>query len=751
MTNRRTSAPRGLRSLNRRLGILSISAAGLAACCGLACPSSAFAQPTPPAATTPAQTDAQVLDDFMHFVRIRNDELAKSLGRQLLDKKMSNADFYKLVEASGDVARFNDTVQRAMRVHDLEGIAASLGKAYESGRREHVRSADEIAANIKELSGTLRGKMLARQRLVAAGEYAMPQLFEAFLDKRNSPLQAEVQRVIIDMGRQAIIPLATALPKLTPAQQEQVVDLLGLIPWRNSLPFVSDLAGSTKSDNVKKACERAIDRLGGTGGMTTAELYRQLAEGYYEEKNELTSFGAEDFQLLWSFEPSVGLVMTAIRTPVYHEAMTMRLAERAMQLETGVNPDTLALWIAANYSREIDTPAGYINPAYPVAGAAATGATPRRPADYFAAAAGPGIDQLVLARAIDTRDTQLARRAIGAIQKTAGSKLLAPASGARSPLVEAMSYPNRRVQYDAALAVVASQPQAAFSGSERTVPTLASALRGATALTAVVLAGDAEQYQGARQVLEKLGYTVLPQGRTLTDLAQPIAEAPAVDVIVALGVSADRAPQVLEEVRGTMKTSATPVLMVVRADAYIDLSRRYESTQGVSIRSTGVGSEEVSKSVQALVMAASGGPVSDSEARDYAARSIEALRDLAISGNPVLNVGDAAPTLMAALADASGQVKLELADILARVNQDRAQRAVMDAALSAKDSAERIELMRSVGISAKKFGNMLEPRHVKRVLEIATKGSDEEATAAASLAGALGVQNDQLLDLVLKN
>jgi hypothetical protein len=92
---------------------------------------------------------------------------------------------------------------------------------------------------------------------------------------------------------------------------------------------------------------------------------------------------------------------------------------------------------------------------------------------------------------------------------------------------------------------------------------------------------------------------------------------------------------------------------------------------------------------------------------------------------------------------------MQIAEILSRIGQDRAQRAVMDAALSAK-GADRVTLLKLTADSAKRFGNMLEVRQVAQVVEIAGKGADDEATAAASLMGALNLPNNEVVSLIVK-
>jgi len=755
VTNRRdliagNSRPVRVAVLRRSWNAVAIAMVVLAA--GTAAGHGAFAQAagTPQPSTAKKGTDAELLADFIHYTRIANYAIAEAKGRELLSRNLSQEDFVTLIEA-GDVARFEETTQRAMRVQQLEPIAAGMNKVYELGVLSRARSPEQIAKNIIDLTGNARTRALARERLLAAGEYAMPQLLENLLNGNQPLLQNAVQPVIVALGRQAVIPLGSALMKLPPAQQERVADLIGLIQYRTSLPFLSDVMESTTSDAVRAATVRAIDRLGGADAGAS-DLYRALATAYYDEKSEVTSFPGEEHQLLWSYDPAAGgLLMTAVRTPVFHEAMAMGLLERGMQLEIGtggVNPETLALWVASNFSREIDTPEGYVNPVYPVAGAAEPGVEPRRGAMYYAVASGADIAQRVLARALDNRDTPLARLALSSVEQTAGGNALW-GNGTRMPLLEAITYPSRRVQYEAALALAAAQPQSPFIGSERVVPTLASTIRGAGVQVAAVVAAEAESYQGVRRVLTNLGYTVLPQGRTLSDLDAPIAEAAAVDLIVGVGISGDRVPAFIDEIRGRNKTSAVPVLVLTNVEMLAGVRRRYETDATVMVRQVGLNEETLSKAGTELVQRASGGPIDAAEAGAYAQRSLAALRDLAVSQSTVLNAGDAALPLMGALSDQTGSSRMKIAEILSMIGQDRAQRALMDAAIAAGGD-EQVDLLGLVADSAKRFGNLLEARQVTRVVELAAQGQDAEATAAASLMGALNLSNAELVPLILQ-
>lgn len=682
----------------------------------------------------------QLIKDFIHYTRINQTEVAAGMGRKILQLNLPPTTFVDRVEGSGEEARFSETIFRAMKISDLEPVAAQLLKLYDKGKLERVRDPKEIEHNIALLKGMLNQKIFARERLVAAGEYALPQLLVALLNRSDPILQSEAQGILQNLGQQAIIPLCTALTQLDPVGQEQVADILGLIAYKTSLPYLFDVLSNTKSDPVRVACERAIGRIGAAGLTKDAgELYRDLGEGYYSQRPELTSFPGEQYQLLWNFNPSIGLNPTAIRTEVYHEAMAMRLGERSLGINPVNNDQSISLWLASNFRREIQTPAEYDNPTWPKA---------KRDAMFYAVNAGAIHNQNVLGRALDAKDTQLARKAIAAIEQTAGGSGLWSTKTDRKPLIEALRYPNRRVQYEAALSLGRAQPQQTFAGAERVVPILASAIRDAGTRYAVVIAGDKEVGANLRKNLEKSGYTVLPVALQLSEVAEPISEAPGIDLVVS-SLTGERTNNLISEARSTPKLAATPIFSVVTSgqDA-IDLSRKFERDPLVSIRQPGINEAQITEGITQLVDAASGGPIKPEEARDYSGRCLAVLRDLAISSSPVFNVGDASLPLIAAFPESAGKTKLDIAEVLARIDQKRTQVAVMDGALNATGD-DRVALLGKAADSAKRFGNQLEPRQVERAMEVAAKGPDKEATAAAALVGSLNLSNSNLVPMIL--
>lgn len=685
-------------------------------------------------------TNNELLDDFRHYVITRQDMLAEASGAALLNRGLSPEEFVGLVEDSRfGVEGFENAVRKGLFIDRVEHIAAQLEQLYEQGKRDKGRNPDEIARNISLLGSNQRGRILATQRLQFAGEYALPQLLQVLLAKTNPALEAEVERLLVGMGADVVAPLSAALPLVDPVVQERLAGVLGRTQHPAALAPLYELAVTTDNPTVRAAAERAVARVAGSfnPNLAVSDLYVLLAEDYYDHSRSLTRFPNELHQLIWTFDPAMGLYATPVRTEVFHETKAMMLAEKALELDP-TNHRAVSLWIAANFSREIDTPAKYENPIY---------ASDRRDALYFAVAAGPRVTQDVLDLALNDRDTPLARRAIQALRRSAGGAGLWEGLGGSRPLLDALSYPDRRVQYEAALALGAANPVEPFPGADRVTPLLASAIRDAAARFAVVVARDINRQQEIATILQEEAYEVLAPASSLDAASAAIAEAPGVDLLVVDGLT-PLVESTINEARAHTKLRATPILGILPVSGWSEVHFRYEDDPLTEVRREGISDEQLRESTRQLVVEAAGPMITEEEARRYALDSLSVLRNLAISGSSSLSVSDAALPLITALESSEGDVRLEVADVLARIGQRRAQVALMEAALEAEGD-ERIALLDKVTRSAKTFGNQLERRHINRLVELTSHQDTAVATAAAALMGALNLQSGEILDLIL--
>ncbi|NRA56862.1 MAG: HEAT repeat domain-containing protein [Phycisphaerales bacterium] len=682
-------------------------------------------------------TDRQLLDEFIHFVFIDRDDVAADYAAQLVGRGLEPREFVELIEGAGLQDRFDRAVNEAIRSGLAESQAASLQQLYREGRLQRSRDPQEIAENIAMLTGPLRGRLLAKERLVAAGEYAVPQLLRVIDEGADPSLVREVRAVLVQLGQQAVMPLSVALREAAPQTQRAIADLLGQIGYDTSAPFLAEVAQSSTNAPVREAAQRALSSVMDADGASAHELYVTIAENFSAEVASVTSFPGEGSQPVWSYQPTAGgLIFDSVPTPVFHEMMAMRLSEDSLRLVRRPNAAAAALWVASYLRLDIERPED-----------ANLDLGLREPM-YYAVASGSTIAQNVLARALATSNTQLARRAIEAIGQTAGGQDLWVAStGTAQPLVESLTYPNRRVQYEAALAFASAQPDQPFDRSDLIAPILASSIRGATDRYALVVASDPEVGRGLQRMLEGMGFRVSPAGESLDSLREEYETAASVDLVVA-SLPLDQSVGLVAQMGATSRLLAAPLLMLSGGADEIELRRRYGEDRSIAIRTAGLRSDQMQATIDDLVERTLGGPISEEEATIYAALAIDALVELAVSDNRVIIASDATTQLVQALGEDEGLFELRLAELLSWIDAPSAQQAVFDRAIQGQ-GAQRVALLGHTANSARRHGNQLLERQIQRLLQIARDGNDAEAIAAAGLLGSLGVPSDDLAGLIL--
>lgn len=759
-----------------RTARMSLSPALLAVAAGLMIsPLTAIAQAEAPATDTTAAAQggeakdgmaaaspldgvspAQLLEDFCFYVNIANTELAKANAEALVMRLGDPKKFLALVEDSPNMqGRFDEAYRRAALNSELEPYAAQLWQLYEEGRRARARDPQEIEKNIAMLTGNSRARLLASSRLKEAKEYSVPALLSTMTESKDAVLRAESQSVLREMGRDAVMPLCASLSGGNAVSQELVARVLGNIQYPAALPFLYELRATTDSAPVKEAATAAITKIAGSvdDSVSASESFRQLGERYLAASPSLTIFQNESHQLAWKNVPGVGINPLAVRSEVAAPTMAMAMAEKALALDAG-NTQALSLWLAANFARQLSTPEGYQNPLYPMAGegdgsSATSGGGPvRRDPMYYAVAAGSGPVQSVLARALDLRDTRLARKAIEALEMNmaaAGFDASSEVSGGM-PLVQALGYPDRRVQFEAAMAIAKANPAKAFEGSERVVPVLAAAVRDAGTRFAAVIAREPEAQQAIRAALEADGYTVIKPAFDLSQAADGMAQAPGVDLMV-VQLPAEAAAETIDQARAQPRLRATPVLAMMSLSDSNRIAQRFSADALTRFAREGLDEKQIAEAARQLTDKASGPRVTEDEARAFTLAALDRLDTLATASNPVLNVADAAAPLIASLPASTGDVRGQIAGVLSRIGTAPAQGALMDAAIEGSGD-DRVAMLNAVARSAKRFGNLLEERHVTRLVEMVGGSQDAEATAAAALMGALNLPNTKLVPLI---
>jgi len=680
----------------------------------------------------------ELLTDFIFYAKVANVELAVSNGQALIDSGVTNADLATMLDEGKETTkRFDEAVARAQMVPEMEVVASELARRVDAGKLDLARDPKRIQEAVTMLTGVQRARQLAERRLVAAGEYAVPALLAQITEGHDEQLKLSCQSVLVKIGQQAVPPLCEALLNLTGVSQRIVCDILGTIKHPNAAPYLRELAMNEKADGpAREAAKRAFNNLGVSETGLSA-LYTTLARQYFDSNESLVANPNEATNNVWSYDNFGGLVPKPVPTAIFSQIMAVRTSSKAVRIDPN-NSTALSLFVAANLKRENDLPAGAADPIY--------GENKYTP-EFYATVFGTQTCLDVLALAIDKLDTPLVRDAINALAKsTGGANLFARGKG-RQPLLEAMSYPDRRVQYEAALTLGRALPQQKFGGDQSVVPILASAIRSGSKPLATVIATNQENLANYRSQVEQLGFQIMATGADVAEVQSDLAKASGTDLIVIQMNSAEDDKKAVTVLRAIPKTSAAPILVIASALDKIGLDREYRGDRRVKVMRPGLNPQEWTANVESLMQSASGGRMTEAEAEEYAIKALGALRDVAISRSPAYSITDAESALIDAVVTRTGGTRMLVADILALIDDDAAQRKLFDVALTGTGE-EQVALLYHVADSVRLFGDRAEKRHVTAVVDLVANSTGPTAEAAATVLGALNLPNSDAVKLL---
>ncbi len=694
-------------------------------------------------AATPAVQDAdqtRMVDDFLHYVLIAKPDLAEAAGRKLFDSGVTDAELADIVREG----QLEDKVERALSrgrgMSEVGPMVMRFETSLEQGRLDLARDQARIREAIDMLDGPLRGQLMARKRLVEAGEYAVPQLLQTLITSGDPQMELLVTEVLGEIKRQAVLPLCAALPDLSPDVQSKVCRILAGIGWPTAIPYLLDLGTARDtSPEVRDAAMTAFRRLGGTSTDVSA-AFTALARKFFDGEQSLVAYPGDPENMVWSYGVHSGLAPVPVPTSIFSQVMAMRCARTALESDPS-NRMALATFIAADLRRENQLGSSEVDPFADDA---------QYSPQFFATAAGSSISRDVLSMAIDSSDTALVRDAIAAIGDTVGRRRLF-SGGGRAPLLECLRYPDRRVRYDAALVLGNAMPSSGFPGDSQVVPLLASAVQSGGDSFAAIVAPTEEDRNRLGGMLKASGFRVLASGSDFYELEPELNASNGVDLIIVQSGGED-AVNTVARVRGLEITGATPVMLVTDALDRISLDREFAEDRA-TVTFDGAGTDDqFDVTLDRLLAAASGGRLTEADAMIYTRNALQTLATIARSESGIYDITAAESSLLTAMGSFSGGMRLMVADVVSLIDTEAAQQALVDAAMSSKGN-EQVAMLDAAAANARSFGNRTSSRQVdglrRLIAQNTADGGDRAvADAAGRLYGALDLPTDEAVRLI---
>ena len=414
-----------------------------------------------------AQTLEENWKDFLHYTKIGRFDLAKGHAQALL---ADNPDPVALLETSRQneqgyqiMVRVSETAPDAELV-ELSGKILAL---IERGRFLQRIQPKIIAEEVRRLSSTDRGWFAAVERLRNAGEYAIPFMLDALADPSREEELPHIVRALPQIGRDAIRPLTAALQTDNVALRAEIIKALGKIGYPQSAAYLKFVAEKDPSDKVSALARDSIRQIDPAMlNVPAAQLFYQIGENYYYHAESLAPAADADFANVWFWDAGTQkLAREEVARSYFNELMAMQSCEWALKADSGFG-SAIGLWLAAFFKAESVGEAKM--PAYFGDGHA----------DALVYATTAGVEYLhqALARAVKDNNAYVALGVIEALATTAGEKSLLYEIGAAQPLLQALTFDDRKVRYSAAIAIAAAGPKEKFAEAKLVVANLAEAL-----------------------------------------------------------------------------------------------------------------------------------------------------------------------------------------------------------------------------------------------------------------------------------
>ena len=418
------------------------------------------------ASTAFAQNLEENWNDFLHYTKIGQFDLAKGYAQAVLESKPDPVQLLGLSEDNpagyAILLKVNETAPDA----ELAQLSGKIIDIIEQGRFIRRSEPKIIAEEIRRLSTTARGQIAAIKRLRNAGEYAIPYMLDAMADSSRKDELPNIVWALPQIGRDSIRPLVAALQTENVAVKAEIIKALGKIGYPQSLACLKYVVEKDKSAELRGLAEDSVKQIDPAAlNLSAAELFFRLAENYYYHAESLTSAEDANFANIWFWDPNgQRLIREKVDKSYFNELMAMRVCEWALKADEGFGK-AIGLWLAAYFKAEsaaIDMPE-YFGPTH-------------ANALVYATTAGPEYLHQALARAIKDKNAYVALGAVEALAVTAGEKSLLYRLGVEQPLVQALSFNDKAVKYSAAIAIAEAGPRESFPETKLVIDNLAEAL-----------------------------------------------------------------------------------------------------------------------------------------------------------------------------------------------------------------------------------------------------------------------------------
>jgi CheY-like chemotaxis protein len=429
-----------------------------------------------------------------------------------------------------------DNVERLIRE-----TAAALEK--------QLSNKERIAKFVKNLaSGEPEERAFALRELFRSGSRMIPE-YVARLQEARGEERAHLLAALPQLGDDTVPPLLAALDIEDRVLRVDLIDVLEKRADRRAVPYLWYLAGSEKiAREVRAKAEEALVNLLRTKvdllPAPKAALTKE-AENYYRHQ---VPFPDPRRVQVWRWDGKE-IVSATIPASRAEEFYGLRFARQALDLDPGYAPaQNVFLSIALDKAVEplgLDQPLSKIPPGI----------------NELLASVNPELVTAVLQRALSERRTGVileAARALGALAEVRANR---SAAGQDPALVQALKYPDRRVQLVAADALLRIPGASQVAAKSRIVEVLRRTAASDPVSKVLIADGNRERATLIADAVRKAGFEPVT-AVTGRDALRAVRTAADIDVmLIDQGIIDPDVTHLLAQLRGDMDAGLVPIFI----------------------------------------------------------------------------------------------------------------------------------------------------------------------------------------------
>jgi hypothetical protein len=624
------------------------------------------------------------------------------------------------------------------RNKDLQPASTDLLNMLTKAAGKGVGDPARVQILIDQLSGSVRERELAIAELQHLGPYAVGPIVKSMADPKAKTSSNLLVYVLTRLGPAAIPPVTAMLQSPSDSQQALAADVLGAIGDKNDeLPLMVAAYSPSSPPSVQNVARTSLakilygdplkaNRL--TGDGLAERLVRQAVD-LLTGKVTLPA-NDEGKVSIWTWSSKEGApeesLVSAKSAALFRAEHLTRQALELRPENRPVQTELLAILLL----RDVQT-AGWDKP------------LPEGPgtAHDLLLTGGPELSVDVLDSAMKQHNVAAAAGALRVLAQTGSTALLNPGPRGKSVVLSALDYPDPRVQFAAATAILNWDPTHKFSGAGRIVEILARELNSDKTPNMVVVDPNTARGDELRSLMAALGYDAVRVRTGSEGFTAAAAQGDMAIAVLHLNTIRPELTPTVANFRADSRTTSVPIVIYGPANMRSAADRIISDYSNVSYLQEASTPAELNSQIAPLLSELTPPPLTDEQREERVKAAAYWLRHIAEGQRTHLyDLGPAEEALSVSID--KPEIGADVLVALVAIAKPSVQKTLATAATNGSLSPElRAMAARSLAYHIQKYGLTISNDELSALYDVYKNEADPAVKSA--MAGIVGSTNPQ--------